>query len=109
MSWQHSIIARNIFVLNTVGACLLLLGSCTVQFVALYDQQTDTAVTTLQRSVETFFVELETLSSPSCEYANHTTFYQTVKVDVKAVRIRAAAIPQNELRSGPQKLDRSLR
>ena len=39
---------------------LLLFSGCTkIQLIASYDEETDTAITQLQRKFETFFVELE--------------------------------------------------
>lgn len=79
-------------------AVLLGLSGCTVKLVSSYDEATDRAVTRLQRKVETFLVDLGSeAGSPKCAYDNHKAFYRDAKVDVSAIRVRAAAISQNEL------------
>jgi hypothetical protein len=71
---------------------------CTVKLISSYDEQTDKSVSALQRKVETFLVGLENLHGlPECIYAHQKHFYQEVKVDVSAMKVRAAAIPQNEI------------
>ena len=73
-------------------------SACTLKLVSSYDEVTDKAVTDLQRKVETFLVSLGTeQGQPACAYSNHQTFYREARVDVSAIRVRAAAIPQNEL------------
>ena len=77
--------------------CVILLTGC-VKFIATYDPKTDAAVTELQRKFETFFVELESqVGTDEASYKNHIEFYKEVKVDISAIKMRASAIPQNEI------------
>ena len=86
------------FVTGLFLVLLLGLSACTVKLVSSYDEATDRAVTQLQRQVETFLVDLGAKQgSQKCAYDNHKAFYREVKVDVSALRVRAAAIAQNEL------------
>lgn len=76
----------------------LSVSACTLKLVSSYDEVTDKAVTDLQRKVETFLVTLGAEQGrPACAYSNYQTFYREAEVDVSAIRVRAAAIPQNEL------------
>lgn len=82
------------------GLLVVALGvsACTVKLVSSYDEATDRAVTELQRKVETFLVDLGSQAgSLKCSYDNHKAFYRDVKIDLSAIRVRAAALSQNEL------------
>ncbi|MEH6640579.1 MULTISPECIES: hypothetical protein [Halomonadaceae] len=79
-------------------ACWLALSGCTVKLIADYDPKTDEAITQLQRKFETFFVNLESqIGTEEASYDNHLEFYKEVKVDVSAIKLRASAIPKNEI------------
>jgi hypothetical protein len=88
-----------------IPAILLLcmsafLAACTVKLISSYDEQTDKNVTDLQRKLEAFFVKLDGLQAlPDCTYEKNKEFYDQAKVDVSAIQVRAAAIPQNEITS----------
>jgi len=90
-SRHHGISALLVFV-------LLILSGCSVKLISSYDEATDKAVTALQRKVETFLVALESQEGlPECVYDNHKKFYEEAKVDISAIRVRAEAIPKNEI------------
>jgi len=76
---------------------LTFLSACNVTWVSQYDAQTDQAVTNLHRKVETFLTTLEQLQVPDCLASEHGDFYQQSLVDVRAIKIRANAIPNNDL------------
>ena len=79
-------------------ACWLVLSGCTVKLIADYDQKTDEAITQLQRKFETFFLNLESkVGTNEASYDNHLQFYKEIKVDVSAIKLRASAIPKNEI------------
>lgn len=90
---------RGLF-LGVVVVTLALLSGCAlqaIQLVSSYDEKTDVAVTDLQRKLESFFVKLEGLKvPPACGHEANKTFYDESKVDVSAIQVRAAAVPQNE-------------
>jgi len=74
------------------------LCACAIRLVSDYDEHTDQAVTALQKKTETFLIALEDEgSAPDCLYEPHKAFYQEAKADVSALRVRAAAIPQNTI------------
>jgi hypothetical protein len=76
----------------------IALSGCTVKLISSYDEETDTSVMALQRKVETFLVKLEALDGfPECTYDHHKAFYAGAKVDISAIHVRAAAVPQNEM------------
>lgn len=85
---------------RTVSIVLILvvLSGCTVKLISSYDEETDRSVTALQRRVETFLVRLDELDgSLDCTYDHHKAFYAGAKVEISAIQVRAAAIPQNEI------------
>ncbi len=80
------------------GLLILLLTQCTVKLIADYDEVTDKAVTALQRKVNGFLVGLERLiGTPEAAYEKHTKFYDEVRVDIDAIRVRAGARLKNEI------------
>lgn len=77
---------------------VLLISGCTVKLISSYDEVTDKNVTALQKKTESHFVSLESTEGlPECNYKYHKKFYDEAKVDVSAITVRAAAIPQNEI------------
>jgi len=79
-------------------AIALSVAGCTVKFISSYDEETDKAVTALQRKTESHLVALESVEGmPDCKFEGHKKFYNDAKVDVSAIAVRAAAIPKNEI------------
>jgi hypothetical protein len=83
---------------------VVLLSACQVQLVSQYDEQTDVAATELQKRTERFLLELEALSAsdkPEAAarraYAANEGFYRDAQVATTSMRLRAQAIPKNEL------------
>ncbi len=77
---------------------LAALSGCTVKLISSYDEETDKSVMALQRKIETFLIRLEGLDgSPECTYDHHKAFYTGAKVEVSAIQVRAAAMPENEI------------
>jgi hypothetical protein len=92
--------------------CLLfgigLAGCVSVKLVADYDQQTDQSVSELQRKCETFLTYLErNAGKPEAQYDANKKFYDGARIDLSAIRVRAAAIPKNELTLRQLDLQRS--
>ncbi len=74
------------------------LSGCAVKLISSYDEATDKAVTALQRKTEAHLIGLEAVEGlPECKYEKHKSFYDEAKVDVSAIAVRAAAIPQNDI------------
>ena len=68
---------RHLFVILVV---LSIISGCSVMMISDYDEKTDTAVTELQKQVETFFVTVESqVGLPECKYEDHKSFYQDSK------------------------------
>lgn len=77
---------------------LALSGCASIRLVADYDEQTDVAVTQIQRKMEQFLISLErNMGKDEASYAHNTKFYDELKVDLSAARVRAAAIPDNDI------------
>ena len=86
------------YVLPILLILLILLSGCSVKLISTYDEKTDSAVTNLQKSVESFFLTLESQEGlPDCRYENHTLFYKDAKVDISSIDVRARAIPENDI------------
>jgi hypothetical protein len=89
---------------SIIVAFLVLLAACQVQLVSQYDEQTDVAVTELQKRTERFLLELEALggsdkpeAAARRTYAANEGFYRDAQVAITSMRLRAQAIPKNEL------------
>ena len=77
--------------------CGIFLLGCTVKLISDYDEKTDKSITELQRQLETFFVNLESLiGTEQAKYENHRDFYKEARVDISAIKLRASALPKNE-------------
>ena len=77
---------------------LVVSGCAGVRLISEYDRETDVAVTRFYRKMEGFLVSLErNIGKEKAQYENHTAFYDGIKVDLSALRVRAAAIPKNEI------------
>ena len=89
---------RFLFPFMVVIILPLALVGCSVKFISDYDEVTDRSVIELQKRVETFLVKMEGVAGTSAgEYANNRAFYDETKVALSGMRVRAAAIPKNEL------------
>ncbi len=93
--------ARNFrihYLLLFLTLLLFTFNGCNVKYISSYDETTDKSVTALQRKVESLFITLESQDGlPECAYDNHTKFYQDAKVELSSIKVRAAAIPKNEI------------
>ena len=79
-------------------AFLIALSACSIKLVSNYDETTDKAVTELQKDFETFFLTVDSQAGlPECTYENHSKFYQSAKIAISAVEVRARAIDKNEI------------
>ncbi len=82
-----------------LGVLLMLVTSCTsVRLISEYDEITDKAVTALQKKVSRIFVKLESeIGTDKAAYENYKGFYQTAKVDLNTLKVRADAIDKNKI------------
>jgi hypothetical protein len=82
-----------------VSLMILVMSGCvSVRLVADYDEQVDAAVTQFQRKMEHFLVSLErNIGKDEASYAHNTRFYDDLRVDLSSMRVRAAAIPDNDI------------
>ncbi|MFQ5656342.1 MAG: hypothetical protein ACE5G5_02280 [Candidatus Methylomirabilales bacterium] len=90
---------RLTFLFTLVMAILTVaIGGCQVRLISDYDAVIDRSATELQKKVETFLVKMEGAAGTSAgEYANNKAFYDETVVALSAMRVRAAAMPKNEL------------
>lgn len=82
-----------------VSLMLLALSGCSnIRLIADYDEQTDVAVTQIQRKMEQFLILMErNIGKDEASYARNTKFYDEVRIDLSAISVRAAAIPENDI------------
>lgn len=82
-------------------ACLALLfaGCAPIVLVSSYDEGLDHGVTAVQRSVETFLIDIEHNGrAPAAKLSvADQAFFDQVEVDLSSLRVRASATPKNEL------------
>lgn len=83
--------------MTLVLALSVLITGCSVTLVSRYDEQTDANITALQKKFETHFLKLEGASFPECSFAANKAFYDDVSVQLSSTRVRANAIPKNEI------------
>ncbi len=84
--------------LFAILAVMSVISGCSVMMISGYDEKTDTAVTAMQKQVETFFVTIESqVGMPGCKYENHKSFYQNSKIALSAIEVRSKALPKNEI------------
>lgn len=76
----------------------LVISGCSMKLISSYDETTDKTVTALQKKTEAHLVSLEAVEGmPECKYEKHKQFYDEARVEVSAIAVRAAAIPNNEI------------
>lgn len=92
-------VVRRYLLLLVVSLLVLATSGCaSVKLIADYDEQVDVAVTQFQRKMESFLVSLErNAGTEEAAYARNTKFYDDVRVDLSAIGVRAAAIPDNDV------------
>ncbi len=88
-------------VLTLVLSAVALAG-CSVDLIAQYDEETVKSATELLKKIDAFLIKMERLldtpgAHEELKYENHTAFYDEIKLDLILMRVRAAAIPKNEL------------
>jgi len=80
---------------------LVLLGCSTITLVSRYDEQTDQSVTAFGKKMDTFLGSLErNAGKPAVSYDANVDFYEGAHVDIRAMQVRAQAIPKNDLTVG---------
>ena len=80
--------------------CLVtaLSGCAGVRMMGDYDERIDTGVTAVQRKMERFLVSIERQAGqPAARFENHAAFYDDIREDLSALRVRAAAHANNEI------------
>lgn|GEM_PF-747365 len=81
-----------------LGGLLFLCACAPIRLLSVYDAQTDQSVTALQKKVDGFLVGVIAQDGlPECAYSNYKSSYQGFDVDATSIRVRAAAITQNEI------------
>lgn len=81
-----------------VIAAVSLSSGCAIKSVASYDETTDKNITALQRKFEAFLIGLQAKEGlPECAFSQNAAFYTEAKVDLSSIKVRAEAIPKNDL------------
>ena len=79
-------------------ALCLTATCCSIALISGYDEVTDNAVTQLQRKVDTFLIEIQrNVATNEAGYEKNAQFYDQVRVDIDAIRVRAEAREKNEI------------
>lgn len=76
-------------------AALLLVGAlaCSVTLISNYDEQIDTAATSLHKEMDAFLTSLDATPQPS--YEESQSFYDGYLVELRSVLLRAQSHPKN--------------
>lgn len=91
---------RLLFLLLALGASAPATPACfTARLVAEYDEQVDRTATRLQRAMDAFLTQLESLpgSDPARTYAENKEFYLQYGVDLRALKVRATGLQRNSI------------
>ncbi len=84
--------------LITLLVIMILTGCTSIRIIADYDEQTDISITAFQKKMETFLISLERNAERNeAKYENNKLYYDEFRIDLSAIRVRAAAIPRNEI------------
>lgn len=76
------------------------IGCLSVRLMAEYDRRIDDGITELQKKTEGFLIKMErTAETSEGAYTKYIDFYDGVKVDLSALKVRADAIALNDLTS----------
>ena len=76
---------------------LLSVAGCTVQLMAAYDQQTDEAVTALQRKTNVFLSQMErSCGKLAGAHDQNLAFYDDAQADLTVIQTRVDAIAKNK-------------
>lgn len=83
-------------------------GCASIRLIADHDEQAVQMASEIHWKIETHLVYLERhLDMEGAKYEYHTEFYDEIRVDVRSLRVRAAAQPKNEV--AVQQIDLMLR
>lgn len=89
---------RQLYLAAVFLLALLVSGCTSIKLAGDYDAQTDKGITALQKSMEIFFIQLESLDGDmAAPYARYKGFYGQTKVAISSLRIRADALERNSL------------
>lgn len=74
------------------------IGCTSIKLIADYDKQIDSTAMAFQKNVEMHLIKLErNIGTDSSSYENNIDFYDEAKVESSSIKVRAAALPKNEL------------
>lgn len=77
---------------------LFAFGGCTIKLISPYDETLDQGITALQKSTESYLIGLESIDTfPACSYKENMQFFLDAKVELSSIKVRASAMPKNNL------------
>ncbi len=86
------------FVVSLLSILALAQLGCSIKLISDYDEATDKSATALHKKVDKFLIKMEReAGTPEGTYAKNTEFYDEIKIDLSSMRVRAKAIPKNQL------------
>ena len=87
------------FTFNLLLLIVVIFTGCTsIKFVADYDEEIDRGITSFQKKMEFHLIKLErNIGKEDARYESSIDFYDQIKVDLSALKVRAAALPQNDI------------
>ncbi|MBE0567435.1 MAG: hypothetical protein IH621_15870 [Krumholzibacteria bacterium] len=79
-----------------VALAVMSAGGCAVRLISDYDEQIDRSASELQKEMDGFLTQMEIEEGEAVTYGANRGFYPYYALEVRAVRVRAQAHPQNE-------------
>lgn len=76
----------------------MVTGCKKVQYISPYDEQTDERLRAVQGQIETVLTSLErTLGTEEGEYSNYESKYDSIRVALRTLQVRASSRPKNQI------------
>lgn len=92
--------SSGVLIFRTAMVLLIILqfGACTIKLISDYDQQTDEAVVSLHKQIESLLIKIEkSTGSTKSAYINFEKLYDDIRTDLASLQLRAKTRPLNEI------------
>lgn len=85
-----------IFRTTMVLLIILQFSACTLKLISDYDQQTDEAVVSLHKQIESLLIKIDkAIGSSKAAYSNFEKYYDEIRTDLASLQLRAKTRPLN--------------
>ncbi|HOI29605.1 MAG TPA: hypothetical protein PLZ15_07550 [Melioribacteraceae bacterium] len=92
--------SSGVLIFRTAMVLLFILqfGACTLKLISDYDRQTDEAVVSLHKQIESLLIKIDkAIGSSKAAYSNFEKYYDDIRTELASLQLRAKTRPLNEL------------